>query len=224
MDEEKSIVPVDNQDVTIDDYYDEALKVVKTIKICQANLRVNQFKIALELKKANDNKLYTALGYKNIADFALHELGYKKANCYLMLKVADNFLDLSDKDKIKSIFADDSGDFGFSQLAELTHITVDQNQIRELIESDKLTFDSTVKDIRNLSKDVKNPDAKKSVSGEKNKKQDSDENLIFDDTILDENKRLKTENEVLKSENEKIKAENEELKARIKELEDAFLK
>ena len=198
-----SLVTIENSTVddNSDETYSKALYIVAEIKTYQAKVRVNQFKIAIKLLQANEEKLYKTLGYKNIVEFAREEFGYRKANVYLLLSVAQHFLDASNEEKIQSIFANDNGDFSFSQLAEMTHISTDANKIREIINNQNITFSTPVKEIRSLSRELKsNSTTEPKAKTEK------------------PSTEIKAENEKLKAENEKLKMLVEKLQNKISEL------
>ena len=202
--------------------YSRVMKIVAEIKTYEVNVRVYQFKIAINLLQINDEKLYEAVDCKNIVEFGEKYFGYKKANTYLLLSVARHFLDASDEDKIRSIFANNNGDFSFSQLAELSHITTDANKIRELITEKNIQFDTPVKELRALRKNLKVENA----NAQSPKVTTPPPKSIDSETVSnDEGENLKAENENLKAENEKLKAEYEKLKAeneKLKKLVDVF--
>ena len=110
------------------------------------------FAIALELKHIKDNELYKEDGYSNIEEFARKVLNCGKATTYSLLKVADNFLISGEEDRVGTIFAREDRDFSFNQLREL--ITLDVGKIEELVKSEKLYPEMTIKQVRQVRQAV----------------------------------------------------------------------
>ena len=152
---QNGIIPVEESALAVVDKTAKSrlAAAVMTIKRSQAALRVNQFTIALTLKKVYDEELFKAGGYKNVYEFAQSEFDYKKASTNNMIRIATAFLDATDENRIKTIFAKGEIDFKFSQLAELLSLPVEK--AKQLVEDGKIDASTPVKDIRDIVKGIK---------------------------------------------------------------------
>lgn len=248
--QDSGIIPVnENALAVVDDTAKSRLAAaVMIIKRSQAALRGNQFKIALTLKKVYDEELFKAGGYKNVYEFAQSEFDYKKASTNNMIRIATAFLDASDENKIKTIFAKGEIDFKFSQLAEL--LSLPTEKAKELIESGDIDANTPIKDIRDIVKGIKAQDkgvdaentatAQGSENGEVNTAENLEtrQNAIDGESEIESLKRqlaemqtkyetaceignkLAADNENLRKENRELREENENLKAEIDNAND----
>ena len=247
---QNGIIPVEESALAVVDDTAKArlAAAVMTIKRSQAALRINQFTIAITLKKVYDEELFKAGGFKNVYEFAQSEFDYKKASTNNMIRIATAFLDASDETKIKTIFAKGEIDFKFSQLAELLSIPVES--AKQLVESGKIDASTPVKDIRDIVKGIKAQDkgvdaestatAQGSENGEVNTagSLETRQNAIDGESEIESLKRqlaemqakyetaceignkLAADNENLRKENRELREENENLKAEIDNAND----
>lgn len=213
---QNGIIPVEESALAVvdDTAKGRLAAAVMTIKRSQAQMRVNQFTIALTLKKVYDEELFKAGGYKNVYEFAQSEFDYKKASTNNMIRIATAFLDASDEDKIKTIFAKGEIDFKFSQLAELLSLPVEK--AKELVESGKIDANTPVKDIRDTVKAIKaqenqGVDADNTATAQEN----SEVNTA--DSLETRQNRIDSESEIeqLKRQLAKMQAENERLRKEL---------
>lgn len=100
-------------------------------------------RVALCMQVIYNEKLYLEAGHANIYELGKSVLGTTRATTSNYLTVAKKFLDSNSG---KSIFADGSRDFGYTQLVEMKKLSVDD--AKELVKSGAINFDSTAKEIK----------------------------------------------------------------------------
>lgn len=193
---------------------DRLAAAVMTIKRSQAQLRVNQFTIAITLKKVYDEELFKAGGFKNVYDFAQAEFDYKKASTNNMIRIANAFLDASDENKIKTIFAKGDIDFKFSQLAEMLSLPVES--AKNLVDTGRITANTPVKEIRDIVKGIKSQD-KQEKSDADNATADNAVNEQSDNGEVNTAKSLESRQNAIDAE-----SEIESLKKQIAELQEKY--
>jgi len=217
---QNGIIPVEESALAVVDDTAKArlAAAVMTIKRSQAALRVNQFTIAITLKKVYDEELFKAGGFKNVYEFAQSEFDYKKASTNNMIRIATAFLDASDENKIKTIFAKGEIDFKFSQLAELLSIPVES--AKQLVNSGKIDASTPVKDIREIVKGIKAQD--KGVDADSTATAQGSENGEVNTAGSLESRQNANdgETEILRKENHELREENENLKSEIDNAND----
>lgn len=97
-----------------------------------------------------ETECYKDDGFSSVADFAEKTFGIKKASAYQLANVGRRFFnsDSETADKVVRLLNGKTGN-----LAELVNMT--DEQIEEAIASEKLTADSTQKDLREVASSVK---------------------------------------------------------------------
>lgn len=180
-------------------------EIINYAKMAQENL----YQMALGFKKMRDEKLYTALGYDNFAEYCEKETGMKRGNVYKYIAVAE---------KLPQEFVSPVRQIGVQKLYLLTTITEDE---REDI-ADTIDLESTtVKELKTKIDELKNKNAELEKShNELEETQNIYENRISElEKAIDEleNKPIEVaiqdnDDEInrLKSELETLKQEKEE--------------
>lgn len=125
------------------------------IQALEGNMNKNLFTIANLLNRVQSTELYKGAGFKNIAEWSEKELGYKKVFTYGLVKVAARFLNGQSVSPFKQ---EDEKDYTVSQLIELT--TLEDVEIRGLINEGELSPYMSTKEIRQLVKDTKSIETK----------------------------------------------------------------
>lgn len=131
---------------------EELVQSVNRIRAYSRSMEESSFQIALELKHIKDNELYKEDGYSNIIEFSSKVFGYRKTTTYYLLTMAENLL-VSQGEEVRTIFARDNQDFSVNQLREM--ITLDIGTIEELVKSEKLVPNMSIKQIRKTVKSKK---------------------------------------------------------------------
>ena len=212
---------IENQDknVSIEKDY---ISDVKTIKTNMLHCAKSFFAIGEKLNKIKESSSFKVGGYKNFVSFCKAELGISKNHAYNFIKI---YLTFNSEDYSK---------FSYSQLSEMLSLPKDKLKL--------INENSTVKDIREIKKDVKNnPDVGKDdvlKFGQGNSSENNDVKLSRKDLedevkklndeklnisgvynkLLSEFQRLEEDYNILLKENEKVKIDNKKLKAEIKAL------
>lgn len=124
------------------DRYTRAYRIYRT--------RQDLKKAALCIYTIYKEKLYLERGYKNVYEFGTKGLGSNRGTISNMIQVSRKFLNA---DTGMSIFMKDDVDFSFSQLVELRYL--DADTIKDLMSTGQLTYDTTVKNIIEMVKDIK---------------------------------------------------------------------
>lgn len=124
------------------DRYTRAYRIYRT--------RQDLKKAAMCIYTIYKEKLYLERGYKNVYEFGTKGLGSNRGTISNMIQVSRKFLNA---DTGMSIFMKDDVDFSFSQLVELRYL--DADTIKDLMSTGQLTYDTTVKNIIEMVKDIK---------------------------------------------------------------------
>lgn len=119
-------------------------EAVTLIKSLENATEVNTKAIALVVKQIKEKEIFKESGHKSITEYVSDTFGYSKAHTSGMLKVVNRFL----TDTTATKYADENGDFTFTQLRAMTKF--DDTELDELISNGSITFDSTVKEIEEL--------------------------------------------------------------------------
>lgn len=114
-------------------------EIINYAKMAQENL----YQMALGFKKMRDEKLYTALGYDNFAEYCEKETGMKRGNVYKYISIAE---------KLPQEFVSPVRQIGVQKLYLLTTITEDErSEISETIDLES----STVKELKSKIDELK---------------------------------------------------------------------
>ncbi len=99
--------------------------------------------IGFLLWEVQEYKYYLSNGYKNVADYAEQELGFKKSSTFNFIRVCETFS--IKKDGKPSMYLSANYDnFGYSKLCEMLSLS---DSVRE-----EITSDMTVKQVREINK------------------------------------------------------------------------
>lgn len=147
-----------------------------TLKIERARATAEKsfFTIAQTMKQVfDDSDILIESGFKNIEEYAEKTFGYKKANTRKMIAIANRFMD---RNGIKELY---SG-FSYSNLAEL--LPINDDEIKNGIDSGVISANSTQKEVREYVKNTKNPETSKSDTENAVEAETSKESCPFDNT------------------------------------------
>lgn len=124
-------------------------------KIANAGSRMKEdmFKISSALAEVKRDKLYEDDGFKNVSEYAEKTFGFKKSLTYSLIGIGERFTVKIDKTHFGSKYADETGDYTTQQLGVLS--SLDDEQIDELIDNREINKDMTIRELREIVKDVK---------------------------------------------------------------------
>lgn len=133
----------------------ELNEITKKIAELDNNVRVNYFKIAIELRWVKDLELYKEDGFVSVTEYANKIFGYSKATVSKMIKIVTNEYLLDDG--TGTVFEKEDGqDFSLFQLEELLYLP--RGEVVDLIQEGKITPSMTKYEIRDIVKAKKNQD------------------------------------------------------------------
>lgn len=133
------------------EFKNKALKA-STARIRKAgdSVRVNVYRIARELAKIHNEKLWIDDGYEDVADYANKVLHIKKTTCYDLIKIGNTFVADSGT---KSNLARPDGcknDYGFGQLRVL--LPIGYEKAEELAGDGVISPDMSVRQIKRIAR------------------------------------------------------------------------
>ena len=133
----------------------ELNEITKKIAELDNNVRVNYFKIAIELRWVKDLELYKEDGFGSVTEYANKIFGYSRATVSKMIKIVTNEYLLDDGSG--TVFEKEDGqDFSLFQLEELLYLP--RGEVVDLIQEGKITPSMTKYEIRDIVKAKKNQD------------------------------------------------------------------
>lgn len=113
------------------------------------NIKKSFARVAAILVKIDESKCYEQDGFTSVQDYAEKVLGWKQANTYAMLKVGRDYIDGKTYESV--LPHADGNDYSTSQLQALLPLkSVDV--AKELAESETITPNMTVKQIKDVVK------------------------------------------------------------------------
>ena len=134
----------------------ELTKLAKEIKTELGKIETSFTKVAFNLYKINEDRLFIPAGYKNITDMAKKEFNIAKQTCYNFINVVERFGEKLPDGKIGNKISPDFKDFKSSQLIAMLGMTEDDLK--------EINAEMSVRDIKKLSKDEPEKESDVSVS------------------------------------------------------------
>ena len=132
----------------------------KAIEKLMNGVKKNMVEIAVRLRDIKENKLYEKDGYKDVFDYALSVLDYKKPTVYKMIQCATKFIEATPDGKgYASIITRDDEDYSVTQLMELNGLEADE--AIALDEANKIDPSMTAKEIREVVTEYKKQNEQK---------------------------------------------------------------
>lgn len=136
--------------------HSRGMKLRKCIESAREYQKINDvFRVALCLRTIQNEKLYLDSEYKDIYAVGRIALKIQRGTVYNYLTVARKFLDA---DTGSSVFKNGDMDFAIMQLLELKKQTVEE--IRGMLDSGVITFDTPAKAIKQIVADIEARKAK----------------------------------------------------------------
>lgn len=137
------------------DFKDKALaRHTKAIEKLMNGVKKNMVEIAVRLRDIKENKLYEKDGYKDVFDYAVAVLDYKKPTVYKLIQCATKFIEATPDGKgYASIITRDDEDYSVTQLMELNGLEADE--AIALDEANKIDPSMTAKEIREVVTEYK---------------------------------------------------------------------
>lgn len=121
-----------------------------------SKLDIVRFEMARGLYLINSEKLYVVGGYNSISDYANAALGFNSAVTSSYVRIAKRFIRRNWPETVFSSTANPNvgmEDFGVSQLIEMLRLSDDD--IKDLMDSERLTYSTSVPKIKALIKEYK---------------------------------------------------------------------
>ncbi len=122
------------------------------------SIKKSYARIAVTLAKIELSKCYVMDGFESVHDYSRQVLGINKSTSYAFLKIGNEFID---QKSLESVLAhDENNDFSISQLQALLPLkSVDT--AKELAEARTINPDMSVKEIKEVVKNVISPSEEK---------------------------------------------------------------
>lgn len=181
--------------------YTKAIDLDRRIKISAQLAQQNLYEVCKGLKEMRDEKLYKQLGYQNFEEYSENEIGIKRAHAYRLIDISSN---------MSEEFVSSMRQIGTTKLALLAKL--DEPERAEITENTDLES-TTVKQLEEQIKELKNKNAEIAKEAELDRKEQEDANAAAQRFKAESEKKAK---EVIRLEEQitNLNLEIEELKHR----------
>ena len=143
--------------------------VTNAINRIGASMRKNCYKLAGLLYRVESERLFVDDGFTSTQEYAEKVFNIKKTTTYNLLTIGELYTD-SDKGDASNLKHSGDKDFTLSQLSVM--LPLEETEIRELTDTDKITPDMSVRAIKSVVKEYKEEHT-----------EDEDENVIDGEAV-----------------------------------------